>query len=92
MRRPRGTLQTSVRLEIEVKGERMRDSTVDDSTSWQITSSVLILGILGEESHIVTLGADNEGDLRSVLGINLASGLKNGIILLTAAVSQDLIA
>lgn len=47
------TLKTSVGLQVEVKGVRVRDTAVDDETRLEVSSAVGVFLALGEETHVV---------------------------------------
>lgn len=71
-----------MRLQEKVEGEGVRDRRVDDSTRRQIASTVHVGLVDGEEAHIMALGTDHEGHLGAVLGVDGASGAKDGIVFL----------
>lgn len=44
-------------LQVEVEGEGMSNDLVDHHSSRQVAGSIGVFGVLGEESHMVPLGA-----------------------------------
>jgi hypothetical protein len=48
---------------VELEDEGISHSRIHDSSSRQVSSSVLALVRCGIESHVMSLGADHEGDL-----------------------------
>jgi hypothetical protein len=52
MSRPAGAQQPSVALKIKIKLRRMGDFTVDDCSSWTISTPIGISIILGEKPKV----------------------------------------
>ena len=76
---PSGTLQTSVGLKEEIKGEWMGDGAVDNGTSGEVTGSVKVALVQAEEPHVVAFSAYDKGDLslakpRKVISSSLTLG------------------
>lgn len=82
MGRSSGTLETSVGLEEEVEREGVSNGVVDNGTSGKISSSVEVALVETEESHVVPLGTDHEGDLqKSALFLSIRHLLKGKLTL-----------
>jgi hypothetical protein len=63
--------QTSLRLQVEVEGVRVDDSTIDHRASRKILAAIHITTIDGIEANVVTLATDDERHLGIVARLEL---------------------
>ena len=81
MARSSCALQPGVALQEKVEGHWMNNSSVHDETSRQVTATVRIAGLIGEEASVMTFAADDQRELRLVILIDASAGVADGLSL-----------
>lgn len=74
------------RLTVKVKGVGMGDCLVDNGTRWKVPGSVLVRSVGSKEPHVMSLGADHEGEGRPVL---IAADVSSGRLELSELVAVN---